>query len=132
MSGETVGTANGPASQFASSASGPASLAAADWAVADPSLRRFRVFRLSMHVVNLLLFVSLCASLYAAVWEYSTRRYLKGFSDIGVQYSTKFFKLDKKHDATVLAPDIVVQRSLADVTAGRDPVLEAALKHALN
>ena len=81
MSDETVGTPNRSASQFAGTTSEPPSLAA-HWAVAtDPSLRRFRLFRLSLHVVNFLLFVSLCAVVYTAVWEYSTRRYLKGFSD---------------------------------------------------
>jgi len=53
-------------------------------------------------------------------------------SHVGVRYSTKFFKLDKKNDASALAPDIFVPRPLADVLAGRDPVLEAAVKHPLN
>jgi hypothetical protein len=81
MSGKAFGTSR-PASQFAAAASEPASLAEANRAgAADTPLRRFRLFRLAMHVVNLLLFVSLCAVVYTTVWEYSTRRYLKGFSD---------------------------------------------------
>lgn len=48
-------------------------------------------------------------------------------SGLRMQYSTKFFRL-AKDDADALEPDIRVTRSLPDALAGRDPVLEAALK----
>src|SRR5260370_14836881 len=38
-------------------------------------------FRAAWSVTNLLLAASLVALIYGAAWEYSTRRYLKGFSD---------------------------------------------------
>jgi len=52
-------------------------------------------------------------------------------SRVTVNYSTKFFKLGKKNDGLTLTPDILAPLSLADVLAGRDPALEAALKHPL-
>lgn len=52
-------------------------------------------------------------------------------SRVTVNYSTKFFKLGKKNDGPTLTPDIFVPQSFADALAGRDPVLEAALKHPL-
>ncbi len=53
-------------------------------------------------------------------------------SHLEVRYATKLFKLDTKSDAPALAPDVFAPLSLADVLAGRDPALEAALKHSLN
>ena len=38
-------------------------------------------FRAAWSVTNLLLAASLVALIYGAAWEYSTRRYLKGFAD---------------------------------------------------
>src|SRR5260370_24407018 len=38
-------------------------------------------FRAAWSVTNLLLAASLVAFIYGAAWEYSTRRYLKGFAD---------------------------------------------------
>ncbi len=38
-------------------------------------------FTIAWYAVNLLLVLSIFAALYSIVWEYSTRRYLKGFSD---------------------------------------------------
>ncbi len=49
-------------------------------------------------------------------------------SQLTIQYSTKFFRLVKDSDATALEPDIRVSATLAEVLAGRDPVLEAALR----
>lgn len=40
-----------------------------------------RWFTMAWYAVNLLLILSIFAALYSLVWEYSTRRYLKGFSD---------------------------------------------------
>ena len=44
-------------------------------------VRNHPVYRAAWYVVNGLLVVSICLTLYAMAWEYSTRRYLKGFSD---------------------------------------------------
>ena len=40
-----------------------------------------RLFRLLWHAVGVLLILAICAAIYSVGWEYSTRRYLKGFSD---------------------------------------------------
>jgi hypothetical protein len=42
---------------------------------------RHRFFWSTWYFVNALLPVSIFAAVYATAWEYSTRRYLKGFSD---------------------------------------------------
>jgi Transglutaminase-like superfamily len=44
-------------------------------------MKKYPLLRASWFVVNLLLIVSLGAVLYSSAWEYSTRSYLKGFSD---------------------------------------------------
>src|SRR5215469_10113404 len=43
--------------------------------------KRHRLFLLTWHSVNFLLIVAVVAAAYTTAWEYSTRRYLKGFSD---------------------------------------------------
>src|ERR1700734_3047794 len=47
----------------------------------NPEARRHPVFRSIWLSVNVLLVVSLFLAIYSAGWEFSTRRYLKGFSD---------------------------------------------------
>lgn len=52
----------------------------AEW----PSVERVgghRLFRLVWYSANLLLLAAIIAAIYSTVWEYSTRKYLKGFSD---------------------------------------------------
>lgn len=49
-------------------------------------------------------------------------------SNIQVQYTTKYFRLFKDSDPATLAPDVTVERSIADFLHGGDPVLDAALK----
>jgi hypothetical protein len=44
-------------------------------------LERHRVFRAIWWLSNLLLALAILATVYTSVWEYSVRRYLKGFSD---------------------------------------------------
>jgi len=41
----------------------------------------YRTFQFLWYTVNALLVIAICAALYCIGWEYSTRRYLKGFSD---------------------------------------------------
>jgi hypothetical protein len=48
-------------------------------------------------------------------------------SQVTIQYSTKFFRLDRSGDPMTVEPDINVTQTLADFLAGRDPVLERAL-----
>jgi hypothetical protein len=48
-------------------------------------------------------------------------------SKVEIVYSTHYFH-NAKNDAPALEPDIPVRPTLADVLAGRDPALEAALK----
>src|SRR5262250_2220344 len=43
--------------------------------------KRHRLFLLTWYGVNFLLIVAVVAGAYTTAWEYSTRRYLKGFSD---------------------------------------------------
>lgn len=49
---------------------------------------RHRVFRAAWYGCNLLLIISILVAAYAVAWEYSTRRYLKGFSDAVVPASS--------------------------------------------
>jgi hypothetical protein len=48
-------------------------------------------------------------------------------SRLVLQYSTKFFELAKS-DTAVFTPDVVVRPTIGDWLAGRDPVLDAAVK----
>jgi hypothetical protein len=56
---------------------------AQDWpASASPQKNRNHpLFRLVWHSVGVLLIFAICVAIYSIGWEYSTRRYLKGFSD---------------------------------------------------
>jgi hypothetical protein len=45
------------------------------------TIDRHRFFRVVWYLVNILLILAILLVAYSAVWEYSTRRYLKGFSD---------------------------------------------------
>jgi hypothetical protein len=49
--------------------------------VAAPTNRSHRLFQFVWYMVSVLLVLSVCAAIYSIGWEYSTRRYLKGFSD---------------------------------------------------
>jgi len=49
--------------------------------VEDPHLQRHSLFRATWLAVNVLLMVSVLFAAYSAGWEFSTRRYLEGFSD---------------------------------------------------
>lgn len=54
------------------------------------SLRRSRrVFRFAWYGVNIVLSLSLIALIWSMAWEYSTQRYLKGFSDAIVPFSAQ-------------------------------------------
>jgi hypothetical protein len=46
-----------------------------------PAIRQHRLFLLTWYAINSLLVVSMIVAMYSIVWEFSTRRYLKGFSD---------------------------------------------------
>lgn len=48
----------------------------------------YRLFRAVWYAGNILLIFSILLAAYSAVWEYSTRRYLKGFSDAVVPESS--------------------------------------------
>lgn len=50
-------------------------------------------------------------------------------SRINVSYTTKFFRLAPDGDPIAVFPDVPVGRSLVDALAGRDPALDAALRH---
>ena len=50
-------------------------------------------------------------------------------SKLTVQYSTKYYQMIKDADPSALEPDLRVPRTLADALAGRDPALDAALRH---
>jgi hypothetical protein len=49
-------------------------------------------------------------------------------SHLEIQYSTKFFRMERKGDPATLEPHVTVGRSLADFLGGRDTVLETALR----
>jgi hypothetical protein len=46
-----------------------------------------------------------------------------------VSYSTRYFRLIEGSDPPSLMPGVVVEPTIADLRAGRDPVLEAALRY---
>jgi hypothetical protein len=48
-------------------------------------------------------------------------------SGLSMQYSTKYFRLGQE-DGSALEPDVKAAATLGDALAGRDPVLEAALR----
>src|SRR5580704_15087022 len=50
-------------------------------AVRDPESTRYPLFRVLWLAVNFLLIGSVFLAAYSAAWEFSTRRYLEGFSD---------------------------------------------------
>lgn len=56
-------------------------------AVTDASEVRHPLFRTLWYTVNILLLLSIFGVLWCSAWEYSTRRYLKGFSDAIVPFS---------------------------------------------
>jgi hypothetical protein len=49
--------------------------------VQDPHVQRHSLFRATWLAVNVLLVIALILAAYSTAWEFSTRRYLKGFSD---------------------------------------------------
>ena len=60
---------------------------AVEQAVESP-VSRHGVFRAAWYAVNILLLLSILGVLWSAAWEYSTRRYLKGFSDAIIPVSS--------------------------------------------
>jgi len=52
----------------------------AEWGSAGQA-ERHRLFRAIWYSVNLLFLSAIIVAIYATIWEYSTRKYLKGFSD---------------------------------------------------
>jgi hypothetical protein len=75
------GTAYPPAPTSHSSAAAPARFGDAIRAINATAAHRHRVFLATWYAINFLLVISILAAMYSIVWEYSTRRYLKGFSD---------------------------------------------------
>jgi hypothetical protein len=51
-------------------------------------LNRCRMFRVAWYAENVLLILAILVGVYSAAWEYSTRRYLQGFSDAVVPESS--------------------------------------------
>ncbi len=82
---------------------------------------RHTVFRTVWLVVNVLLLSSLLAVLWSSAWEYSTRRYLQGFSDAIVPYSSSpTQKIQSILDWMSHAPARLGQAP-ASLTDDRDP-----------
>ena len=48
---------------------------------AAPTNRSHRLFQFAWYTISALLVLAICAAIYSIGWEYSTRRYLRGFSD---------------------------------------------------
>lgn len=81
MGNEEVGQASRIAARTAT-ASVETKPPAAEWALPqDASAGRHRIFLAEWYFVNALLLVGIIAAVYTSAREYSTRRYLKGFSD---------------------------------------------------
>jgi Transglutaminase-like superfamily len=82
MSDEAFRAGNRTVSKFAAAASQPAPLAAGEWTVVPEAIvARHRLFWLATYIINFLFLSALFGVVWTTVWEYSTRRYLKGFSD---------------------------------------------------
>lgn len=58
-----------------------------NWVAAGPTSERHRVFLGLWYFTNSLLLLSIVATLYCIGWEYSTRKYLKGFSDAIIPFA---------------------------------------------
>jgi|ERR1700735_736282 hypothetical protein len=87
----------------------------------SPEAGRHPVFRSVWLAVNVLLVVSLLLAVYSAGWEFSTRRYLKGFSDAIVPATSPG---DEKVEAILhwMAHGPARRRSQSDALQGdRDP-----------
>jgi Transglutaminase-like superfamily len=54
----------------------------------EVSQERHRIFRALWYAGNILLILAILLAAYSVVWEYSTRKYLKGFSDAVVPESS--------------------------------------------
>jgi hypothetical protein len=59
-----------------------------------------------------------------------TRSFTLPNAGVPVSYSTKQFRLVEGEDPPSLAPSLAVEPTVADLRAGRDPVLEAAVAYA--
>jgi hypothetical protein len=83
---------------------------------------RHRFFGVVWYVVNILLILAILLVAYSAVWEYSTRRYLKGFSDAIVPASSSN---EEKIEAILLwmshGPGRIETTS-ATISSDRDPI----------
>ncbi len=75
------GAAYPPAPSSQPHTAAPARPAEAVPAVSTSAARLHRVFLAMWYAINFLLILSILAAVYSIVWEFSTRRYLKGFSD---------------------------------------------------
>jgi hypothetical protein len=82
-----VSTVRAPQIIERSDASGRVVSAKGPRAVADAPQIHHPVFRSLWYAVNILLLLSIFGVLWSSAWEYSTRRYLKGFSDAIVPFS---------------------------------------------
>jgi hypothetical protein len=87
----------------------------------NPEAERHPIFRIVWFTVNVLLIASIFLAVYSAGWEFSTRRYLKGFSDAIVPATSPG---DEKVDAILhwMAHGPARRDSQADKLQGdRDP-----------
>jgi hypothetical protein len=84
-------------------------------------IRPHHVFRMAWYAGNILLILAILLAAYSVVWEYSTRKYLKGFSDAVVPASSS---PEEKIDAILYWMSKGPARQNADPTAAypnRDP-----------
>lgn len=84
-------------------------------------MRRHAIFNASCYTANVLLVTSLLLTVHGALWEYSTRRYLKGFTDAVVPYSVP---PEQKVEAILAWMEHAPARRVAELTedsSARDP-----------
>jgi len=87
----------------------------------SPSASRHPLFQAAWRTVNLLLVVWILTAAYSIVWEYSTRRYLKGFADAVVPTSASpEAKAQAILDWMAHGPGRIEAAPLAD-SSDRDP-----------
>ena len=85
-------------------------------------VRKHRLYRIAWNGANVLLVGSICLANYTMVWEYSTRRYLRGFSDAVVPA----FVAPEERIAAILNwmahGPARLPESPAGITQDRDPI----------
>ena len=83
--------------------------------------KRHRLFLLTWYGVNFLLIVAVVAAAYTTAWEYSTRRYLKGFSDAIIPDTAPVEEKIQSILSWMSSPRVPTQARFCGRTVGSQP-----------